>query len=238
MKFLIKFAVIFLLVNVSISLLAELPSAASSPSQIRVVNAKGIILDRDGKRLRGATVTFENGVIKRQFKSNRVGELAIDLPSGVYAVSVKKYGSKIAIHRVEVKETLILTITFPFKPARNQTYSQSMRLTGKVRGRIIASTCEPMPPTRINMKNRMWQQVIVSAQDGYFIADVPDGEYSISIFTGGQPGNISWENGQLYLYVDVGQECIREFFGTREIFTDAPLIIETEILERKPVPVP
>lgn len=208
MRSMIKFIVILLLFIVDISSQAELPSAAASQFQIQAVNAKAIILDRDGKRLRGATVTFENGVIKREFKSNRVGELAIDLPSGVYAVSVEHYGSKITIPRVEVKETLILTITFPFKPSHSQTYSQSVHLNGKVKGQVLNFACEPVPDIRATFKNRRWEQIIMPDQNGHFIADVPNGDYLISIFTVAKPGNIQrGKNGELYLFVDTGVEC-------------------------------
>jgi hypothetical protein len=197
----------FLLVMAGISYKAELPVAASL-FQIQAGNAKAIILDRDGKRLRGATVTFENGGIKREFKSNRVGELAIDLPIGVYTVSVERYGLKITLPRVEVATGLILTIPFPFKPSQSQTYSESVHLNGKVKGHVLNFSCEPAPDIRATFKSKGWEQIITPDQNGDFIVDVPDGDYMISIFTVAKPGHIKRpKNGELYLFVDTGIYC-------------------------------
>jgi hypothetical protein len=174
----VKFVVIFLSVIAGIVLQAGLPAAASSRLQIQPASAKGIILDWNGKKIRGATIIIENSEIKRQLKSDRVGEFAIDLPPGFYAVSVEHYSSKLTLPYVEVKPGLILTISFPFPPSHIlRTDPQSLNLNGKVRGTIINWACDALPEAKITFRNKKQAQVVTPDHNGYFLVDLPSGDY-------------------------------------------------------------
>lgn len=66
-------------------------SHGSSVVQNRSGTFRGVIVDIKGERIRGASVVVE-GDLKREVKPNRAGYFEIDLPDGMYEITVKKSG--------------------------------------------------------------------------------------------------------------------------------------------------
>jgi len=136
-----------------------------------------------------------------------------------------------------------LSYTLQLEPTdRLQTYSQTARLDGKVDGIIVNSVCEPMPNSRIKLKNRRWEQIITPNQSGHFIVDVPADDYVITV-TSAKPqafGIRRGRNGELYLWVDTGGCYHCTCFEDLEdrLIPVEPVILNTEIQLRKPHPKP
>src|SRR5712691_7132620 len=60
-----------------------------SIAQNRSGTFRGVIVDTKGKRIRGASVTVEGTDLTEEVKLNRTGYFEIDLPVGMYEISVK-----------------------------------------------------------------------------------------------------------------------------------------------------
>ena len=53
---------------------------------------RGVIIDINGKRIEGASVTVEGTDLKREVTPNQEAYFEIDLPVGTYKITVKKSG--------------------------------------------------------------------------------------------------------------------------------------------------
>jgi hypothetical protein len=213
----IKFVATSLLAIAATSLFqAVLSSAAASQFQIQAISPTVIIVDKNGKRIRGAIVTIENREIKRQFESNRVGEFTVDLPLGVYSVTVEHYGSKFLLPRWESHAGEILTITFPFPPSPIlHTDPLSIHLNGKVKGTILSEACEVLPEAKITFRNKKQLQIITPDSKGQFLVDLPTGDYLAMVQLASHSAHKITsrklrverdKNGDICMWVDTGME--------------------------------
>ena len=67
-------------------------SCPTSIAQTRLGTFRGIVVDIKGDRVRGASVKVEGTDFTRDVEPNRKGYFEIDLPAGVYEVTVNKSG--------------------------------------------------------------------------------------------------------------------------------------------------
>ena len=242
MNYMIKLSATLLLIIVTC---ITLHGRIAPLTQTQTGDFKGTVIDMNGKKIRGAIVTVKSSELKRQLKSNSSGEFSIHLPIGTYEIMVEQSGFlSLRLINVTVIMGAKISYTFQLEPAHNlQTYSQTARLDGKVDGIIVNSVCEPMPNSRIKLKNRRWEQIITPNQSGHFIVDVPADDYVITVTSAKPQAFNIWRgrNGKLYLWVDTGVECYHccsfEDLEDRLIPVE-PVILNTEIQLRKPHPKP
>jgi carboxypeptidase family protein len=77
------------------------------------VKLKGVLLDPQDARIVHATVTLENDKLKRQVYSNEEGVYEVQLPAGVYRLTVESHGFKelqITMLQVDTDDADDLTI--------------------------------------------------------------------------------------------------------------------------------
>jgi hypothetical protein len=212
MNNLIKLLAMSLLVIVACVAFQASSASSLSLSQIQTGKFKGTVMDMNGRSIGGAIVTVKNsnGII-RQLKSDSAGEFSIQLPVGIYEIVVEHSGFMgFILVDVGIKAGVSLSHTFRLEPSHSlQTSSQSTHLNGRAEGIIVNLVCEPMPNTRITMKNKRWEQIITPDQSGRFIVDAPTDDYLITVSSAKPQAFVirRGRNGEIYLIVDTGETC-------------------------------
>jgi len=245
MKYLNAFLAI-LLVSVSGSIVRANPRLLLSASLIQTGKFKGVIVDGKGKRVRGAAARVENKELKRQLNPNAAGEFKIELPVGIYEITVEKPGFKTHILKeVEITSGADFTYTFRLESSRIlQPGSQTAHLDGKTSGFISDLSCKPMVNARIVLKRKEWLQLVMPDYRGHFIVDVPAGDYLITVSlpnpakTKDQAFIVRRDKrGDIYFLVDTGGECMHcrciEDEDEDLLIPVEPIIINNNIEERK-----
>jgi hypothetical protein len=130
----------------------------------------------------------------------------------------------------------------------NPSDSPSARLEGRVNGIILNFACEPIANAQITLTNKKMTQIITPDRNGHFIVDLPAGDYlvSVSMLNLGEIKSSALsvqrgKNGELHLFVNTGVESTCPCFGyEREemLIPIEPVIINTQIQERKLIPQP
>jgi hypothetical protein len=94
----------------------------SSVAQKSSGTFRGVIVDANGKRIRGASVTVEGPDLKREITPNREAYFEIDLPVGTYKITVKKAGYvPYQLTDLEVKSGGEFSHVFRLEPSRVQS---------------------------------------------------------------------------------------------------------------------
>ena len=124
MRLFVSFALILVIGASSLRGESYGASVAHNPSG----TFRGVIVDVNGKRIRGASVTVQGVNLNREVKPNREGYFEIDLPVGVYEVSVKKRGfAMYKLTNLEVKGGDEQSHVFRLKSSRVQSAVRSLR---------------------------------------------------------------------------------------------------------------
>ncbi len=75
------------------------PSSVSQSGKIA-----GVVLDINDARIADATVIIERAKFKRELRSGDAGEFEIELPAGVYQITVEKHGfNRFVVESLKVK---------------------------------------------------------------------------------------------------------------------------------------
>jgi hypothetical protein len=83
---------------------------------------QGRIVDANGKIIRGASVTVESANFTRAVKPNPAGHFGIELPRGVYRITVKKSGfATYQLTNVEIRAGGYASHVFQLEPSNRQS---------------------------------------------------------------------------------------------------------------------
>lgn len=81
-----------------------------------------------GKRIRGASVAVQGADLSREVKPNREGYFEINLPVGVYEITVRKHGfATYKLTNLQIKDGGEQSHVFRFESSRVQSAVRRMR---------------------------------------------------------------------------------------------------------------
>jgi hypothetical protein len=155
------------------------------------------------------------------------------------------------MHRMRTFRIAAIILSMSFGMAAiptTQSDIPSAHLDGKVKGIILNWACEPMANAQITFTHKKRTQLITPDRNGHFIVDLPAGDYWVSVFMPNL-GRVKssalsvqrGKNGELHLFVNTGVESTCPCFGPDiedMLIPVEPVIINTQIQERKLIPQP
>src|SRR5437773_10037741 len=104
MRVIMKALILLYCVTAAIVLTPRVGTAGSQ----ELVKLKGVLLDPQDARIVRATVTLENDKLKRQVYSNEEGGFEVQLPIGVYQLTVESNGfTKLLMTSLQVKSDVV-----------------------------------------------------------------------------------------------------------------------------------
>ena len=144
---------------------------------------------------------------------------------------------------------LILGLTFGLASAAGlQDDTRSLRLEHKQNGIILNLACEPISGAHITFTNKRIGREIIPAADGKFVVDLPAGDYSLSVAIDGRreikPNELFVQrakNADVRLLVNTDIESTCPCFEPEIedlLIREEPLVINSQIVLRKPSPKP
>jgi len=94
-----------------------LPLVQAHAGNSSVGKFKGVVVDHEDKRIKAADVVVSSKNMSRQMRSNVDGEFEIELPTGIYEISVTKTGlKKHILTNLQIKAGATETFTFRLEP--------------------------------------------------------------------------------------------------------------------------
>jgi hypothetical protein len=102
-------------------LIAAVGFAAQAPASPRLGRVKGSVVNRSGHLIPAAEITFEGRGVGREWGYTEDGTYQMELPSGVYFVTLKSDGYRtLRRQRVRVRAGSTATINFTLEEVRRR----------------------------------------------------------------------------------------------------------------------
>ena len=121
MKTLKTMSVILLALVPALFVLAEQRLASAHAPNLQTGKIIGSVLDANNARIVGATIKVRQQRFKREVRSDEEGEFTVELPAGVYQITVEQPGFRrfeLPSYRVEANVSAVLTVQMKVKEPR------------------------------------------------------------------------------------------------------------------------
>jgi hypothetical protein len=143
----------------------------AAPGQT-VGTVAGVVKDADGHAIADADIKLVNGDFDRTVSTDQEGKYSLTVPEGKTKVTASGFGYKTASKTVTVKQDATVKANFTLKAAPRHTVS----------GTVTAGD-NPVAGASVSLASQI-DPVTTGADGKYSIADVPEGDYTITASAG------------------------------------------------------